>query len=234
MFYRTSVITIGIAIIFSVCNYLARGDSIGTTYPNTPLPRNTPSEDQTVRQIQVGKRTLLIPRNYIWMAEETAAHSLTGPTIKVLLPDFSPLTPANRHCFTNYRDRCFQDIVTFGLLNEQPPTTTAQQLQNLQAGSGLINPEPVTGPCSTVLYTPKRQMKTSNIVFEYLLKIVNHDIDPTLLRCAQDTIPHPLCNGYATVNGVSYFYNFSRSYLCEWDAIRTQIDALVTSFERSE
>lgn len=215
---------------FSIYDLKAGEDALDRTFPGTPLPLPAPSTEQTPRQVYVGGILLSIPRNYLWGAEKTRTSDWTSPSIKVLLPDLTPLTAGNRHCFINYREPCFRDVVTFGVFNDPLLISAAQQLHNLQLGPGLINPEPKLGPCGTTLYEPKFPPKPGYTEFEYFLKTVNGDPEPTLLRCATTTSLHPFCSAHASANGISYYYNFERNHLCEWDAIRTKIDTLLATF----
>lgn len=209
----------------------ADGDDLGTTFAGIPLPRLTPSTDQTLRSVLVGSKLLSIPRNYLWSAEKTPAGDWTAPVIEALLPDLVPLTAANRDCFFNYLKPCARDVVTFIFFNDRHMPSAAQQLQQL--GRGNINPEPQAGPCDTIFYKAKKTPQPGHIGFEYFLKKMDDDSEPTLLRCAMEIVPHPWCIGYAHAHDITYSYNFDRIHLCEWNTIRTRMDALIVTFQNA-
>ena len=217
--------------MFALSASQATDDVLGKTLSGTPFASPAPSLDQTLRSVRVGDKVLSIPRNYLWSAETTPSGALTAPSLKTLYPGFTPRTATNQHCFNDRNDPCFKDIIIFGLLNHPNAPPASNQLHNLRLGPGLIKPQPVPGPCGTTLYEANITLKPGLNAFEYYLKVVNNDSEPTLLRCATEPALHPMCNAEARSAGIPYDYNFERTHLCDWDRIRTGLDTLIITFQ---
>jgi hypothetical protein len=189
------------------------------------IPPPTPSVDTALRSFVMNGQRFDIPRNFIESIEKKNDGSPGAISLRATLPDLSGLTRETLDCL-NRQNACSEQVVTIGLLSNKAVVPGSRVLENIRS---FTLPEKFSGPCDLDFYeTIGNESQRSR----YFFKKMVGEADISVLWCAKEGSSFaPTCaSNHNLIDQITFYYNFSRKFICEWEGIRSKIRNRIKSF----
>jgi hypothetical protein len=207
----------GRKVIFKIAIALALGASAAVAGP-------PPLIDARVWTVVLNGERYEIPGNFLPSGETKSGDITRVISLRALLPDIVGFTEETLECGSAV-SKCSERAVTIGVENS-PGVPGSQMLQNIQ---GLINPQKFTGPCGLEFYETTGNESQQ---FRYFFKTMSGERDLSILRCPKEESTYaPICvSANNPLDKISFYYNFNRKFVCDWEDIRNKVRSRIVSF----
>jgi hypothetical protein len=105
--------------------------------------------------------------------------------------------------------------------------TGSQFLENIKP---WIIPEKFAGPCGLEFY---EESGNESQRFRYFFKKMTGEDDVSVLRCPKEGASYaPTCvSDHNPIDGITFYYNFNRKFICDWEELRAKIRNRIASFK---
>jgi hypothetical protein len=215
------------SLLWAFCSQAQQSDPLGSV-DSAFIPIPAPSTETTVRSFVMGGQRYDIPRNFLFSVENNNDGSTGAISMRALLPDIVGLKRETFDCW-RAQSACKDRVVTIGLVHNPPAATGSQLLENLKS---VVFPERFAGPCDLEFYETKGNESQR---FQYFIKVMTADTDVSVLRCAKEGSSYaPICVSTDNpVDQISFYYNFDRKFICDWEGIRNKIRSRIASFRNT-